>query len=64
MLDLMKEWDGLSVPEVAGGFQFHLGPGEWERAQMEYEVRMSKRMAKIKKRGVNRRPPPDKLRDP
>jgi hypothetical protein len=32
MLDLMKEWDGLGVPEVAGGFQFHLRPGEWERA--------------------------------
>jgi hypothetical protein len=30
----------------------------------EYEVRMAKRIAKIKKRGVNRRPPPDKLRDP
>ena len=64
MLDLMKEWDGLAVPEVARGFQFHLRPGEWERAQGEYEERMAKRIAKIKKRGMNRRPPPDKLRDP
>ncbi len=64
MLDLMKQWDGLAVPEVAGGFQFHLRPGEWERAQGEYEVRMAKRIAKIKKRGVNHRLPPDKLRDP
>jgi len=60
----MKQWDGLAVPEVAGGFQFHLRPGEWERAQGEYEVRMAKRIAKIKKRGVNHRLPPDKLRDP
>jgi hypothetical protein len=65
MVDLMKQWDGLPMPEVARGFQFHLGPGEWERAQREYEARTAKVINKIKKRGT-RRPaaPPGKLRDP
>lgn len=33
MLELMKEWDGLSVAPANAKFRFELKPGEWQRAQ-------------------------------
>jgi len=49
MLELMKEWDELAVAAADGGFEFQLKPGEWQRAQEEYESRLTKRMAKFRK---------------
>jgi hypothetical protein len=49
MIELMKEWDGLAVAAADADFQFQLKPGEWQRAQKEYEARLTKRMAKVRK---------------
>ncbi len=49
MVQLMKEWEGLAVAVADADFQFLSDAGEWQRAQEEFEARMTKRMAKFRK---------------
>ena len=47
MVELMDQWDGLAVAAVDANFEFKLKPGEWQRAQDDYEARLTRRMAKF-----------------
>ena len=49
MLELMKEWDGLAVAATNADFEFQLKPGEWQRAQEEFEARLTKQIAEFRK---------------
>ena len=49
MLELMKEWDGLRLAPAETDFRFELMPGEWHRAVDDFQVRISKRLAKFTK---------------
>ena len=49
MLELMSAWDGLAVPVTDETLQFHLKPGEWQRAQAAFEVRRAELTGEVKK---------------